>query len=124
MIQPCILVAEDDPVVRRMTIRALEPCGYQLLEAADGHKALTVASQFDGRIDLLISNVNMPRMTGHELAQAIKQARPDICVLIVSSEREEDFPPYAIHHADALLKPVEPRILVEKVRMLLAKTKH
>jgi CheY-like chemotaxis protein len=119
MSEKCILVAEDDAAIRRATINALKPYGYRLLEAADGQEALELSTKHPGDIHLLITNVVMPRMQGHELAQKIKQERPNICVLIVSGLHEREFPREAIHHSDSLLKPFVPEVLVSKVQELL-----
>ena len=119
MSEKCILVAEDDPIIRRITVNALKPYGYAILQAIDGHEALEISNKYQGHIDLLITNVSMPRMHGHELAQRIKQSRPDICILIVSGFHEREFPPGAVHYADSLLKPFEPDALVGKVKQLL-----
>jgi len=117
--QKCILVAEDDAIIRRSTINALKPYGYRLLEAVDGLEALEVATEHSGDIHLLITNVVMPRMQGHELARKIKQGRPNIRILIVSGMQEEEFPREAIHYSDSLLKPFVPEVLVSKVQELL-----
>jgi two-component system, cell cycle sensor histidine kinase and response regulator CckA len=120
MCAKCILVAEDDPHIRRDTVRALRPFGYLVLEAVDGREALELFSQHVTDIDLLITNVRMPRMDGHELARQIKQLRPDVRVLIVSGQHEREFPAEATHHSDSLLKPFEPKALVDKVQRLLS----
>ncbi len=122
MSEKCILVAEDDAVIRRSTINALKPYGYCLLEAVDGEEALEVSTKHHGDIDLLITNVFMPRMHGHELARKIKQDRPNICILIVSGMHEREFPGEAFHLSDSLLKPFAPEELVRKVRALLPPT--
>jgi CheY-like chemotaxis protein len=119
MSEKCILVAEDDPIMRRTTVSALKPYGYYVLEAIDGQEALEVANKYPGDIDLLITNVSMPRMQGHELARRIKQRRPNIRILIVSGIHEKEFPREAIYHSDALVKPVVPEVLVDKVKQLL-----
>jgi two-component system, cell cycle sensor histidine kinase and response regulator CckA len=119
-IEHCILIAEDDAITLRLTVRALQPQGYCLLQARDGLEALHIAHGHNGDIDLLITNVNMPEMTGHELARIIKEERPGTRVLIVSGVDEADFPPEAVHHSDALLKPVSPKRLLRKVKELLA----
>jgi two-component system, cell cycle sensor histidine kinase and response regulator CckA len=115
-----ILVADDDPATRTVITSMLEPEGYRFLEACDGLEALRLAEQHDGPIDLLITDVNMPRMTGHELARLIKAVSPCIRVLIVSSISECQFPADAVHHTHALLKPVKLEDLVSTVKALLA----
>ena len=66
-----ILVAEDEDGVRSLTREVLEKYGYRVLEAANGEEALIVADQHQGPLDLLLSDVVMPRMGGPELAQAL-----------------------------------------------------
>jgi two-component system, cell cycle sensor histidine kinase and response regulator CckA len=113
------LVAEDDPILRYTTVAVLSNAGYRVLEAPDGLSALEIAQQEAARIDMLVTNVYMPRMSGHELAREIKKLRSDVVVLIVSGQNESEFPPEATAHADALLKPVEPLVLVRKVQELV-----
>ncbi len=115
----CILVAEDNRALRKLAVSSLKHQGYCLLEAADGFEALDLSRKHPGRLDLLITDVCMPQMTGYDLARSIKQVRPDIRVLIVSSVPEVDFPSEAIYHSAALLKPVSPNSLIRKVKELL-----
>ena len=68
---------------------------------------------------MLITNVNMPELTGHQLARQIRLTRPDIRIIIVSGDKEETFPPDAKEHNVALLKPIDPKQLIIKVRALL-----
>jgi two-component system cell cycle sensor histidine kinase/response regulator CckA len=118
----CILVAEDDPDFRHNAVTALSQAGYRVLEANDGTAALRIAQQEAAQIDMVVTNVHMPGISGHELAREVKKLRSDVVVLIVSGENESDFPSEAIAHADALLKPVGPGILVQKVQELLGKS--
>ncbi len=110
---PCILVAEDDPILRYASVKVLSRAGYRVLEAADGIAALRIAEQEASDLHMLVTNVYMPGMTGHELAREVKKLRPDIVVLVISGQNESEFPPEAHAHADALLKPVEPEALVQ-----------
>jgi CheY-like chemotaxis protein len=114
-----VLVAEDDPIIRRLILTLLEPEGHHLLEAHDGLHALKIFQEHTDKIDLLITNVNMPEMTGDELARNIKAARPDIRIIFVSGEKEENFPPEVGSYAAALVKPIDPKLLISKVRELL-----
>lgn len=116
---PCILVAEDDPILRYATVNVLSRAGYRVLEAPDGIAALRITEQNTGELKMLITNVGMPLMTGHELARQVKKLCPNIIILIVSGQHEKGFPPGAQAHADALLKPVEPEALLRKVRELM-----
>ncbi len=79
-----VLVAEDDPAVRQLAVRALRRFGYQVLTAIDGAHALDVARAHPERIDLLLTDVLMPRMGGPELAQRLKRERPTLAVVFMS----------------------------------------
>jgi CheY-like chemotaxis protein len=114
----CILVAEDNAVVRYLTTHALRKRGYCIIEACDGPDAIQRAAEYDGPIHVLVTNVRMPHMDGHELAQKLKASRPDLKILILSAEHEGDFPPEAAHDT-ALLKPVYSVTLLAEVAKLL-----
>src|SRR5262249_29911660 len=86
--QTVILIAEDDVMVANFVRIALENDGHFILTASDGEDALLVASQFDGEVHLLLSDIKMPRMDGFELRQRILAARPELKVLFMSGETE------------------------------------
>jgi two-component system cell cycle sensor histidine kinase/response regulator CckA len=117
--QYCILVAEDDPIVRYTTTHVLQRHGYCVLEAHDGTDAIRLEAAYDGTIHVLVTNVAMPEMGGHDLAREMKTRRPDLKVLIVSGEGEADFPPEAKSHDFALLKPATSQAIIAKVEELL-----
>jgi len=79
-----VLVVEDEAMVRRFAVVALERLGYHALEATDGKAALETAAAFAGRIHLLFTDVVMPHMNGHELAGRIRELQPDVRVLYAS----------------------------------------
>jgi len=79
-----ILLAEDDPTVRTLVLTLLQLAGYAVIVAVDGQDALEQSRQVDGAIDLLVTDINMPRMTGFELAMQIQIERPLIKVLVMS----------------------------------------
>ena len=83
-----IMIVEDEPVVRRLTVRALAERGYHLLEAEDGESALAVAREHKGELQLLITDVVMPGMNGKELADRLTAERPDLRVLYISGYAE------------------------------------
>ena len=83
-----ILVVEDEPVVRRLTVRALAERGYNVLEAEDGESALEVAREHTGDLQLLVTDVVMPGMNGKELADRLTAERPDLRVLYISGYAE------------------------------------
>jgi CheY-like chemotaxis protein len=78
-----VLLVEDEPAVREATERILDRSGYCVLTAATGHDALALAGQ-PGRIDVLLTDVLMPKMQGKELADRIRALRPGIRVLFMS----------------------------------------
>jgi DNA-binding response OmpR family regulator len=115
----CILVAEDNAILRYVTTRVLTERGYCVIQAKDGKEALERADEYDGAIHVLVTNVEMPEKNGHELTRELKEKRPDLQVLIVSGHDEAEFPPETRHVADALMKPVSTDVLLAKVHELL-----
>jgi PAS domain S-box-containing protein len=117
-----ILLVEDEPAVRDLAARALREQGYTVLEASDGLEALRIAEQEqDARIDLLLTDVVMPRMGGRALAERMSAIRPGIKVLFTSGYTED-----AILHAGQLAngthflhKPFSLAGLGRKVRGIL-----
>ena len=79
-----LLVVEDEELVRELTQRALTRAGHVVLTAGDGHAALEVVAARAGAIDLVISDVVMPRMGGRELASRLRLGWPTIPVLLMS----------------------------------------
>lgn len=76
-----ILVVDDDALMLSIVERALK--GYRVTTARDGHEALVVLSS-DQHVDLLITDYLMPGMTGNELVQRARLARPDLAVLVMT----------------------------------------
>jgi two-component system cell cycle sensor histidine kinase/response regulator CckA len=79
-----ILVIEDEAATRKAIVDSLELLGYQVLEAANGQKALTVFEQHEGQIDLVLSDIVMPEMGGKALFLALKQQYPGVKVVLMS----------------------------------------
>jgi CheY-like chemotaxis protein len=79
-----VLVVEDQPEVRKLTLAMLESQGYRLLEAANGNEALSLCQQYAEPIHLLITDVVMPGMTGRELARLLLALRPSLKTLYTS----------------------------------------
>jgi PAS domain S-box-containing protein len=114
-----ILVAEDEPGVRRYVCGVLRMHGYTVLEAATGREALEVAERHAAAIDLLLSDVVMPEMGGVELAERFTEARPRVPVILMSGYADRPLP---AEHAAALLgKPFAPPTLLACVRQTLGK---
>jgi CheY-like chemotaxis protein len=116
-----VLVVEDEAVVRELTRTILKRQGYTVLEAYDGAEALRVDEQYAGRIDLLVTDVMMPRMNGRQLAEQLLLRRPDVQVLYVSGHTEDTLVQQGVLKASAtfLQKPFTSTVLVRTVREVL-----
>ena len=116
-----ILLAEDEVVVRNLVRLVLEKEGYALLTANDGQEALEISEKFADPIHLLLTDVQMPRMNGLELAERVREQRPEIKVMMMSGETtttilEKNTP-------DAFLKePFIPPTLLQWVQRVLTTT--
>ncbi len=84
-----ILLVEDDQLVRSMLVEILSDLGYTLLEAENGEEAMLTSHRYHGKIDLLLTDVVMPKMGGPELARKLRKRLPDIKVLFMSGYTEE-----------------------------------
>ena len=114
-----ILLVDDEPPVRRVTERVLTRWGYQVLTAASGAEALALAEHHRGRIDLLISDLSMPEMNGHELAVALRARRPEISVLFLSGQSPGSASATPGSDEPFLQKPFTVEELTAKVREVL-----
>jgi signal transduction histidine kinase len=116
-----VLVAEDEEQMRGLLRRCLVSRGYQVLEASHGREALEVAARHDGPIDLLLTDVVMPQMSGKELAQRLRSLRPDMRVLFISGYSDEAIERHGVLAPGAvfLQKPMKPDVLARTVRQVL-----
>jgi PAS domain S-box-containing protein len=121
--QETILLVEDDEPVRSLVQRALQAEGYTILEACSGDEALSLAGQYQGRIDLLLTDVVMPQMSGRELAEQLKALYPQMKVLFMSGYTNDTVVRHGLLTAEIelLSKPFAPSVLVFKVREALEK---
>jgi CheY-like chemotaxis protein len=116
-----ILVVEDDPAVRILVEDILASAGYRVLAAEDGPSALQVAQQHSGEIDLLLTDVVLPKMGGREVASNLTRLRPSIKVLFMSGYTGRSATQHGTLDSDVhfLPKPFSPDALCEKVRAVL-----
>lgn len=118
-----VLLVEDEPQLRAVTRLILLRHGYHVIAASDGVEALELAKAFRGKIDLVLTDVVMPRMGGAELADKAWAIWPDLKVLFMSGYTEN-----AIVHnhvldegIEFLPKPITPDLLLKKLREVLDK---
>jgi DNA-binding NtrC family response regulator len=83
-----VLLVEDEDGVRSLGRRILERNGYLVFEAEDGEEALEICDQIDGAVDILVTDVVMPHISGSRLAERITERYPHIRVLYVSGYAE------------------------------------
>ena len=116
-----VLLVEDQEGVRHMVATTLERLGYTLLEAKDGQEALAICQGHDGAIDLLLTDVIMPKMNGPYLAERAKELRPTMVVIYMSGYTDGIIDPSAILAGGAafIRKPFSPASLALKVRQAL-----
>jgi CheY-like chemotaxis protein len=84
-----ILLAEDDPVIRRTLSEVLRLSGYTVIEAADGVEGVSLYSQHKGLIDLVLLDVRMPKMDGREVYETIRKVSPGTAVLFTSEYTDD-----------------------------------
>jgi CheY-like chemotaxis protein len=118
-----ILLVEDDPVVRHVVRLLLELEGDVVLEAKDGDDALTMLDAYQGTLDLLLTDVMMPGLSGAEVCERVRVGRPGLPTLFISGFYPEAvFPDQRLPDASAFLaKPFMPEELIDAVDELLAK---
>ncbi|HOK47042.1 MAG TPA: response regulator, partial [Bryobacteraceae bacterium] len=116
-----VLVVEDEEGVRKLVRSVLELNGYRVLEADCGETAMEISAAHDEKIDLLVTDVVMPKMSGRELADALSLLRPDIKVLFLSGYADRAIIEHGILNAGAafMQKPFTPQDLARKVREVL-----
>jgi two-component system, cell cycle sensor histidine kinase and response regulator CckA len=118
-----ILLVEDEPAVREVTREALEMGGYRVLEASGPREAARIANDQSARIDLLLTDVVMPEMSGPELARHIGKSRPGMVTVFMSGYSESEVVHTAAAHGVAyahIQKPFTMRSLLSRVAQALA----
>lgn len=113
-----ILVVEDEELLRDMEHSILEGCGYRVLAAGSSGKALEVWNEEDGKIDLLLTDIVLPRgMSGLELAQQLFKRQPGLKVIFTTGRflRDLDHQAFEKMNARFLQKPYQGEDLVQIV---------
>ena len=116
-----VLVVEDDAHVRLLARKVLEQAGYRVLVAAGGKEALAAAEAHEGPIDLLMTDVVMPEMSGRTLTRRLTQRHPGIKVLYMSGYSDEDIAQHGVFEGGIpfIKKPFTPSLLTQKLREIL-----
>jgi two-component system cell cycle sensor histidine kinase/response regulator CckA len=119
-----VLLVEDESALRKLMKMMLERQGYRVLEAKDGEEALSVCRESVARIDLVVTDFAMPRMTGLQLKEKIVALWPSTKFLLISGYAEgvADSPEQTAEAGDFLEKPFLPDDLARKVREILGRT--
>jgi two-component system cell cycle sensor histidine kinase/response regulator CckA len=116
-----VLVVDDDVSVLRVAAKVLRRVGYHVLEAGSGDAALATVDEAEGQIDLLLTDVVMPRMNGRELSEALLARYPDVRVLFMSGYTEDEVILQGVRVAEVnfINKPFSVDSLRQKVQDVL-----
>ncbi len=117
-----VLVVEDEPALRELMVRILKDRGYQVFSASNGVETLKMFKEdLVKKVDLLVTDVVMPSMSGKQLADLLKKSFPELKTLFISGYTDNAI----VHHGvliegvDFLQKPFSPETLTRKVREVL-----
>jgi two-component system, cell cycle sensor histidine kinase and response regulator CckA len=114
-----VLLAEDEETIRRLVGEVLERSGYKVFAASNGDEALALLEEHGDEIDLLLTDVIMPGMSGPDLARAASKLRPSLRVLFTSGYTSEPDEAFDDPNVEFIGKPFSPQALVAKVRDVL-----
>jgi len=116
-----VLLVEDEPAVREMTQVALQRHGYTVLPAASGAEAIRIAKANQGAIDVVLTDVVMPGMSGPQLVEQLRADHPNLAALFMSGYTSDAVLRHGIEtgEADFLQKPFSTSVLAAKLRRVL-----
>ena len=116
-----VLVVEDDNRLRKVIGAALKHFGYTVIEAGNGLEALNIVDKYKGLIDIMVTDVVMPKMNGKETADRIREIFPEIKIIFMSGYTDNAI----VHHGvltsgvNFLEKPFSPEGLLKKIRSVM-----
>ena len=116
-----VLVVEDEPALRNLTVHVLKNNGYRVLSAESAARTLALARQYDSNIDILLTDVVMPDLPGPDLVSEMKKIRPGMKVLYMSGYSKDAMIEQGLLRDDSTLivKPFSTRALLNKMRSVL-----
>jgi two-component system, cell cycle sensor histidine kinase and response regulator CckA len=116
-----ILLVEDEDGVRELAFSVLKGYGYKVFKASSGEEAISICNALPDKIDLMLSDVVMPKMNGQQLSEYLKPRRPDMKVLFMSGYTDETILRYGVMQLTTayLQKPFTPDSLGRKIREVL-----
>jgi CheY-like chemotaxis protein len=114
-----ILAVEDETLVRILIVETLSDAGHTVLEAPNGEAALAIVKETSD-LDLIVTDVRMPKMDGFTLAVCAHRVRPDLGVLFMTGYSGTDVPP-ELPAVTVMQKPFDPDELVVAINVMLAK---
>jgi len=113
-----ILVADDEVIIRNLVTILMQLEGYLVLTAADGQEALELSRTYSGKIDLVMTDMEMPRLNGSDLCAHLLEERPGIKVLVMSGTDIAEIVGANIH-MQFLPKPFDGETIKQRVREIL-----
>ncbi|MFY9676846.1 MAG: PAS domain S-box protein [Terriglobales bacterium] len=116
-----VLVVEDEPALRNLTVHVLKNSGYRVLSAESAARTLALARQYDSQIDILLTDVVMPDLAGPDLVSEMRKIRPGVKVLYMSGYSRDAMVEQGLLRDDSTLivKPFSTRALLSKMRAVL-----
>ena len=114
-----VLLAEDEETIRRLVGEVLARSGYKVFAASNGDEALRLLEEHGAEIDLLLTDVVMPGMSGPDLARAALELKPSLRILFTSGYTSEPDEAFDDPDVEFIGKPFSPQALVAKVQEVL-----
>jgi PAS domain S-box-containing protein len=115
-----ILLVEDDDDVRPLLARAIRRLGHEVVVAASGEEALTLSREVEGPVDLVLTDVLMPGLSGAQVVERLREDRPDVKVLYMSGYASDELARRGINDATVYLqKPFQVGVLAERIAQAL-----
>jgi two-component system, cell cycle sensor histidine kinase and response regulator CckA len=117
-----VLLVEDEGPLRRMLMLGFQELGYTIIEADSAVAAMPLAEQYEGQIDILVTDCVMPGMNGVQLAECVRESRPEIEVLYITGYKGADLAQHGLEGVDSdrlLIKPFSSDDVIRRIRGIL-----